>query len=80
MPGAERHEYGKSPPNATTVRAQLAQAFTWKPEELEAWFASGGTSKARPQMPMVQTAASNISDIAETGLMSLCESSMHDVA
>lgn len=25
-----------------------SDAFTWKPEELEAWFASGGTSKTAP--------------------------------
>ena len=41
----------------------FAQAFTWKPEELEAWFASGGTSKARPDLPLVQTAVLEISDI-----------------
>ena len=60
----------------------FAQAFTWKPEELEAWFASGGTSKARPDLPLVQTAVLEISDIVgrseyskhlDTGLMSLCQ-------
>jgi hypothetical protein len=34
------------PKNFSTPQLRHGEAWTWKPEELDAWFASGGTSKA----------------------------------
>ena len=34
------------PKNVATPQLRHGEAWNWKPEELDAWFASGGTSKA----------------------------------